>query len=388
MICEMVGELIDALGKRAGDYDCGYQSESRSWKRSELMPFIRKSLPSSITKVDDYVSLVVQLCKENGHWGIVVGRSESDEGATDFSLESKIGKKSLWCRFMLSARTVLGTIAVICLILGAGFGVILFVRYRQHVAESERRQVFDLVERVVDMLRQNAAASEATSQDPMARPLPAFLAIPHVRDALIPLHERRAKQHIWDQAVSFLSANESRIRVESQKIAGEDFAVWRWIQPVMDGTKVWQGQAFGENTAGMRSRNRASVPQTPLTTCLKVRNMFNASAETGNNWQTVVKDAVLDKCAGAKIIHVALDESTTDGCVYIRCSDLQSAGISFKALHGWWFDGRLVTVKYLREQRYEERYPESRDAVTPLEPSTSARLSLSQPFHCSAIENS
>ena len=27
----------------------------------------------------------------------------------------------------------------------------------------------------------------------------------------------------------FLSANESRIRVESQRIAGEDFEVWRWI---------------------------------------------------------------------------------------------------------------------------------------------------------------
>ena len=28
----------------------------------------------------------------------------------------------------------------------------------------------------------------------------------------------------------FLSGNESRIRVESQRIAGEDFEVWRWIQ--------------------------------------------------------------------------------------------------------------------------------------------------------------
>ena len=27
----------------------------------------------------------------------------------------------------------------------------------------------------------------------------------------------------------FLSENESRIRVESQRIAGEDFEVWRWI---------------------------------------------------------------------------------------------------------------------------------------------------------------
>ena len=73
--------------------------------------------------------------------------------------------------------------------------------------------------------------------------------------------------------------------------------------------------------------------------------------------------------------------------VVSRCSDLESAGIAFKGLHGWWFDGRLVTVKSLREQRYEERYPASRGASTTILPSNNARLSLSQPFHSSVIEN-
>lgn len=40
---------------------------------------------------------------------------------------------------------------------------------------------------------------------------------------------RKAKANVWSRAVRFLSANESRIRVESQRIAGEDFEVWRWI---------------------------------------------------------------------------------------------------------------------------------------------------------------
>ena len=37
-------------------------------------------------------------------------------------------------------------------------------------------------------------------------------------------------QALWDKAVKFLSASESRIRVETQKISGEEFAVWRWLQ--------------------------------------------------------------------------------------------------------------------------------------------------------------
>lgn len=54
---------------------------------------------------------------------------------------------------------------------------------------------------------------------------------------------------IWERAVSFLSANESRIRTENQTIGGSDFLVWRWIQPSLGcdksstmPSKVWQGK--------------------------------------------------------------------------------------------------------------------------------------------------
>lgn len=43
---------------------------------------------------------------------------------------------------------------------------------------------------------------------------------------------------VWDQAVKFLSAKDSRVRVESQRIAGEDFEVWRLLHhssPKWDG---------------------------------------------------------------------------------------------------------------------------------------------------------
>ena len=37
-------------------------------------------------------------------------------------------------------------------------------------------------------------------------------------------------QSLWDEAVKFIEANESRIRVETQIIQGEEFTVWRWLQ--------------------------------------------------------------------------------------------------------------------------------------------------------------
>ena len=49
-------------------------------------------------------------------------------------------------------------------------------------------------------------------------------------------------QGLWDKARDFLSANESRIREETQKISGEEFEVWRWLPACANGGKVWQGQ--------------------------------------------------------------------------------------------------------------------------------------------------
>lgn len=34
---------------------------------------------------------------------------------------------------------------------------------------------------------------------------------------------------IWQKAVHLLNTSDSRIRVETQRIAGEDYEVWRWI---------------------------------------------------------------------------------------------------------------------------------------------------------------
>lgn len=56
---------------------------------------------------------------------------------------------------------------------------------------------------------------------------------------------------VWNRAVDFLAANESRVRAETRRIGGADFLVWRWIQPsascdkmVVVPSKVWQGQGI------------------------------------------------------------------------------------------------------------------------------------------------
>jgi membrane protein Man1 len=97
--------------------------------------------------------------------------------------------------------------------------------------------------------------------------------------------------------------------------------------------------------------------------------------ENGPGWIWQVKEEVLRRCCSsnnsASIVHIAVDTESVEGCVYIKCLSTDDAGRVFKTLHGQWYRGNLVTVKYLREERYYERFPDARYQKSPLKPQTS-----------------
>lgn len=73
----------------------------------------------------------------------------------------------------------------------------------------------------------------------------------------------------------FLSANESRIQTETQKIGGADFLVWRWMQPSLScdkissmPSKVWQGKGNANSTLsnGPRELFTHTIPISPSKT--------------------------------------------------------------------------------------------------------------------------
>ena len=45
---------------------------------------------------------------------------------------------------------------------------------------------------------------------------------------------RKAKQRVWKKAVAWMAENESRVRVEQLRVAGEYVLVWRWIHKEED----------------------------------------------------------------------------------------------------------------------------------------------------------
>lgn len=365
LILNLLLRLHDRLATVAGDYDCGQQQNvSRSLSVDEAAAFLQ----TQNEQFEQWLLVSLEWILRTGQdVGIRLLGPESEEDLSDVSevlrLESAHPRMSFSCRFRRAFFTVITRVLLLTAVVGSVWGVVCYVKYRWRREEEENRQMYDMVERIIDVLRSH---SEACQENQELQP---YLPIPHVRDSLVQPQDRRKMKRVWDRAVTFLSANESRIRTETQRIGGADFLVWRWIQPSLSCdkgspscSKVWQGKAF--------PLDRRNSPPNSLTPCLKIRNMFDPVMEVGEHWDLAIHEAILEKCSDNNgIVHIAVDKNSREGCVYVKCLSAEHSGKAFKALHGSWFDGKLVTVKYLRLDRYHQRFPQAQSCTTPLRPS-------------------
>ncbi|XP_044261272.1 inner nuclear membrane protein Man1-like isoform X2 [Tribolium madens] len=215
----------------------------------------------------------------------------------------------------------------------------VFKCYKQ-IRQKQHEEEMSLVESIIDILQTNATENGDN-----------YMVINHVRDMILPINERKNKQKLWARAVRYIQENESRIRIEEKAVQGEYAEVWRWLGGANLNTsknKSWQGQAFETQVGSVNS-----LPCSP-TPCLKIRGMV----EDGDRNTHVIKKAVLSKCAQqCRILHCVVD--TNSNCVYLKCADTSDAAVAYRNLHGWWYAGNLVTVKYLRLERYMQRFPDS-----------------------------
>lgn len=56
--------------------------------------------------------------------------------------------------------------------------------------------------------------------------------------------------------------------------------------------------------------------------------------------ETHVKNAILKKCKDdVKVLHMFVDCSSQEGCVYVKFASPSEAEKAYKRLHGFWSDG-------------------------------------------------
>lgn len=215
----------------------------------------------------------------------------------------------------------------------------------------------------------------------------------HLRDKLIAPADRQSMEWAWTAAIYFLENNESRIQFEIGIRNGEDCRIMRWVDSVMTASpsggggsgsgsmaaqpstsvKRWQSPAFDKT-------NKVKDPPTP---CLKIRQMFDSYEANKPNLKQVIQDAILEKVGNdCKIYDIELDKSSC--CVYVRCATPADAGMVHDRINGWWFDSSLVSIKFLRLDRYMSRFPTSSAGPMCLRPSNTKNLSMSD---CTNVEN-
>ncbi|XP_074554177.1 inner nuclear membrane protein Man1 [Halichoeres trimaculatus] len=367
LILNLLLSLHDHLAHIAGQHDCG---DTQHPNRSLTLSQVSEYLKAQNQQFKGFIEVSLEWIIRTGQdVGIRLSGQTDEDPVTEVSeislLESTHPKMPFTCRFRRAFLTVISRFFLIAAVVGCVWSVVCFMKYRWRREEEETRQMYDMVERIIDVLRNHSEASQE-NQD-----LQPYLPIPHVRDSLVQPQDRKRMRKVWERAERFLSANESRIRTETQRIGGADYLVWRWMQPSLacDKTssgpsKMWQGKAF--------PLDRRNSPPNSLTPCLKIRNMFDPVMEVGENWDLAIHEAILEKCSDNDgIVHIAVDKNSREGCVYVKCLSAEHSGKAFKALHGSWFDGKLVTVKYLRLDRYHQRFPQAQSCSTPLKASSS-----------------
>ncbi|KAM6418148.1 LOW QUALITY PROTEIN: inner nuclear membrane protein Man1 [Pluvialis apricaria] len=364
--------LHDKLAQVAGEHECG-SSIQRNLTVQEAAAYLKNLDPEYESVLNTALQWILNSGEDVGIK--CLGNDPNEMHVTNVTdvkyLESTSPKMSFRCRFRRAFVNVTHRLSILLLGIAVVWGVLHYMKYRWAKEEEETRQMYDMVVKIIDVLRSH---SEACSENKDLQP---YMPILHVRDSLIPPQDRRKMRKVWSRAVDFLAANESRVRTETRRIGGAEYLVWKWMQPsaacdkiLVIPSKVWQGQAF--------HLDRRNSPPNSLTPCLKIRNMFDPVMEIGDHWHLAIQEAILEKCSDNDgIVHIAVDKNSREGCVYVKCLSPEYAGKAFKALHGSWFDGKLVTVKYLRLDRYHHRFPQALTCNTPLKPSNKHMNSMS-----------
>lgn len=110
------------------------------------------------------------------------------------------------------------------------------------------------------------------------------------------------------------------------------------------------------------------------------------SREVEENWHVAIEDAILEQCKESDVVHISVEKSSKEGCVYVKCRTKLDAGKAFKQMRGLWFNRRLISVKYLSLERYHRRFPKSVNCCERLQPSNDEGRSLAVPFFNSVTE--
>ncbi|NXA77378.1 MAN1 protein, partial [Thryothorus ludovicianus] len=359
--------LHDKLAQVAGEHECG-SSIQRNLTVQEAAAYLKNLDPEYESVLNTSLQWILNSGEDVGIKCLSNDPNEVDvTNVTDVKyLESTSPKMSFRCRFRRAFVNVTHRLSIL-------LWVLHYMKYRWAKEEEETKQMYDMVVKIIDVLRSH---SEACSENKELQP---YMPILHVRDSLIPPQDSQKDIKVirnWNRlSLVYIDGQQIAPKTEEMKIHQTVRTVWLTL------SSKNLLQVFCISVFSWRCTfhlDRRNSPPNSLTPCLKIRNMFDPVMEIGDHWHLAIQEAILEKCSDNDgIVHIAVDKNSREGCVYVKCLSPEYAGKAFKALHGSWFDGKLVTVKYLRLDRYHHRFPQALTCNTPLKPSNKHMNSMS-----------
>jgi len=366
---------------------------------------------------------VMEAVKQNPHWNIrLLGAQYNDIDDLNqvVYFMSTISNKSLWCRckelayFVYTRALMLGAIGI--LLIAAYFVYGFWARMNK----NKEREFFDLINKVTNIVRRQQELSCTDSNN-----IKPYIAVAHVYHSLFDPIQRANNHKLWAQVVNFIKNHESRIHLETHFIDGEETEVWKWVLPLnttqnetlnsksqlqhqpssskasnsiglanstmisssSESRNLTQSNTSSKSNTGFASTDTASqngwqgdaflrsdkLSHSP-TPCLKIRNMLDTERESTQLDLIKIQNDILEKCCMSShgiqnqiILHIAFDNKSKEGCVYVKCVSNEGAGRVYQALNGTWYSGRLLNVKFLRSDRYLERFPDSINFNKPIQ---------------------
>ncbi|TKC51575.1 hypothetical protein EI555_012501 [Monodon monoceros] len=187
-------KLHDRLAQLAGDHECGSSSQ-RTLSVQEAAAYLKDLGP----EYEDIFNISLQWILENGKdVGIRCVGYGPEEELTDIVdvqfLQSTRPQMSFWCRFRRAFITVTHRLLLLCLGVVMVCVVLRYMKYRWTKEEEETRQMYDMVVKIIDVLRSH---NEACQENKDLQP---YMPIPHVRNSLIQPPDREIGDQ-WHLAI-------------------------------------------------------------------------------------------------------------------------------------------------------------------------------------------
>ncbi|XP_067633772.1 inner nuclear membrane protein Man1 [Eurosta solidaginis] len=305
---------------------------------TEFIKYVKKIEYNTITISKINLTYAKMLIEQNPQWKISIFYGE------DINYSLSTARSSLFCTFYKKIQSffiIIGIGAIIGICSGICYTIYRYVRAwrvnRSHIIQQFTTDV-------VNELIYTASLSETPKEREVI--------ITHMRDKLIPLNKRKTYLKFWNEALHILETTDSRIQFGVRILDGEEYRTMKWMGNANYNTsakglfKKWQSPAF----------DYANKIVNPPTSCLKIRHMFDSTEANISNLKQIIEAALLEKVGiRCGIRDIQIDKQTC--CVYVRCNSEVDAGIIHNEINGWWFDKRLISIKFLRLQRYLARFP-------------------------------